>query len=116
MAECRKCGGEIKWKHSYKEFLKLKKENPDYKNIPLNLDGTQHTCEEGGEKFDFGVKEKIAEQRGKDNGMLRMNALRTATMYVESQREYTGAMPLNKLKEIVKIFEHYILTGEWKVG
>ena len=43
---CNRCGNEIIWKYSYAEYLKLKKDDPNFKNIPLNPDGTPHTCQQ----------------------------------------------------------------------
>ena len=42
---CNRCGKEIRWKYSYKDYLEKKKEDPDFKNIPLNPGGTLHTCQ-----------------------------------------------------------------------
>lgn len=41
---CNNCGQEIKWKYTYAQYQNYKKKNPDFKNIPLNLDGTPHRC------------------------------------------------------------------------
>jgi len=44
MVKCNKCGEEITWKHPYAEYLKLKQADPNFRNIPLNPDGTNHVC------------------------------------------------------------------------
>lgn len=45
MLTCNRCGKEIKWKYSYADYLKKKQEDENFKNIPLNPDGTPHTCQ-----------------------------------------------------------------------
>ena len=44
MVVCNKCNQEIVWKYDYPEYLKMKKANPNFKNIPMNIDGSNHIC------------------------------------------------------------------------
>jgi len=58
-------------------------------------------------KFIKAVKGLEAKTNGDGKTILRENVLRTAVMYVESQKEHNGPITVDKIIEIAKLFENY---------